>query len=155
MSNNNNAIVDMDNPIVKYNVKDTTNDSYTDNTYESTYKMPNAPIRPGYDFISWNINEDVDNASNINYLAGQAFSSIAGKIDNSETKLDNELTFYAIWQKKRVVTINAKSNAMGQNTIRDNARALDSDWYDKEISGDETILQEWNVDINGIERVDK
>jgi uncharacterized repeat protein (TIGR02543 family) len=155
MSNNNNAIVDMDNPIVKYNVKDTTNDSYTNNTYESTYKMPNAPIRPGYDFISWNINEDVDNASNINYLAGQAFSSIAGKIDNSETKLDNELTFYAIWQKKRVVTINAKSNAMGQNTIRDNARALDSDWYDKEISGDETILQEWNVDINGIERVDK
>lgn len=155
MSNNNNAIVDMDNPIIKYNVKDTTDDNYKNNTYESTYKMPNAPIRPGYDFISWNINEDVDNASNINYLAGQAFSSIAGKIDNSETKLDNELTFYAIWQKKRVVTINAKSNAMGQNTIRDNARALDSDWYDKEISGDETILQEWNVDINGIERVDK
>lgn len=153
MSNNNNAIVDMDNPIIKYNVKDTTDDNYKNNTYESTYKMPNAPIRPGYNFISWNINEDVDNASDVNYLAGQAFSSIAGKIDNSETKLDNELTFYALWEKKKVATISTKSKAMGQNTIRDNAKVLDNEWYNNEISGNETILQEWNVDVDTIKKV--
>lgn len=153
MSNNNNAIVDMDNPIIKYNVKDTTDDNYKNNTYESTYKMPNAPIRPGYNFISWNINEDVDNASDVNYLAGQAFSSIAGKIDNSETKLDNELTFYALWEKKKVATISTKSKAMGQNTIRDNAKVLDNEWYNNEISGNETILQEWNVDAETIKKV--
>ena len=153
MSNNNNAIVDMDNPIIKYNVKDTTDDNYKNNTYESTYKMPNAPIRPGYNFISWNINEDIDNASDVNYLAGQAFSSIAGKIDNSETKLDNELTFYALWEKKKVATISTKSKVMGQNTIRDNAKVLDNEWYNNEISGNETILQEWNVDADTIKKV--
>ena len=87
-------------------------------SYEDSTTLPTDIFRPGYTFSGWNSEEDGTGTDYTNETL-QHLSS-----DNLDL-----ITVYAIWQKKKCVTLEIKSDNYGDNLTNPYADIIDTDWY--------------------------
>lgn len=119
--------------------------------YEKENELPDPPLRPGYDFDSWNTEEDGKGTKYEN-------KDVVSKLVEDD---GGNMTIYAQWKKKKKLCLKVSSNSYLKSLINPAAEALAKNWFGKNNNtlvenmmnkSDKDCVQVWSVSREGISR---
>ena len=119
--------------------------------YEKVNELPDAPLRPGYDFKSWNTMKD---GTGDDYKDKDNVSKLT---DADKT----DVTMYAQWKQKPVVCLRVASDIYGRALVNRASEYVSPKWMafnggmtikdTKDITEDE-CEQIWTINESGIQQ---
>lgn len=112
--------------------------------YEDSIRIPDAPVRPGYSFDSWNTDKSgTGTRFDINDVVSKLTPEDGGNV-----------TIYAQWIKKKRQCLKVASSSYGMSLVNPAARSFSREWFDtlgacsvnniREIADDDCV-QVWIV----------